>query len=94
MELEHVYRHGPYASMGYPLQHYQPDGRDMIYAVPNGARMNRRVCPVRGPIGGVRLQIRGDENEAGQARRRVAVAVSHFMSILLLLETLVHVRGD
>ena len=82
MEFEHTYRYGPHASIGYPLQQYQHDGRDMAFAVPTGGRMNRRVCPVRGPA--MRLQVRGDDNETGQSRRRVAVAVSHAISALPL----------
>ncbi|KAF2441096.1 hypothetical protein P171DRAFT_446995 [Karstenula rhodostoma CBS 690.94] len=74
MEFGQGYRYGPHGSIGYPLQQYQHNGRDTAFAIPNGARVNRRVCPVRVPIGSTRLHIRGDDNETGQSRRRVAVA--------------------
>jgi hypothetical protein len=77
MEFEQGYHYGPHANIGYPLQQYEHSGRDTAFTIPNGARINRRVCPVRGPVGDARLHVRGDDNETGQSRRRVAVAVSY-----------------
>lgn len=93
MEFEQGCRYAPHANMGYPLQHYQHNGRDTTYAISNGPRTNPRVCPLRGPIGGARLHIRGDDNEAGQSRRRVAVAVSANLPHIVNVELLVYVNG-
>ena len=79
MEFESGYRYGQHTNIGYPLQHYQYSAQNNALGISTGGRGNTRVCTVRPPVGSGRGSFRGgreEDTETGQARRRVAVAVS------------------